>query len=259
MKVLSLLSQPGEPRHCQSLQVNYWFWERGYDVILFARAELLSGKLDRYLHEEHEDSIVYGAVAVVRDALQRANRPVPPNIDFPCELHDFLGRRISDNSMGAVRELVRNGSDILPIHIKPRDRQKLFKGIVVNEFADLIESSGVPDDEPVIVQECVRFISEWRATVLRGKVVNISNYKGDPMCFPNPEIITQAVAKYTTQPIGFGMDWGVTDSGQTLLVEVNDGFALGNYGTKGYLYTAMIECRWRQLMGLSDNGVGWEA
>ena len=61
------------------------------------------------------------------------------------------------------------------------------------------------------------------------------------------------------------MDWGVTDTGQTLLVEVNDGFALGNYGfalgnygTKGYHYTAMIECRWRELMGLSDNGVGWE-
>jgi hypothetical protein len=36
MKVLSLTSQPGEPRYCQSLQVNYWFWERGYEVLQFA-------------------------------------------------------------------------------------------------------------------------------------------------------------------------------------------------------------------------------
>jgi hypothetical protein len=258
MKVFSLSSKPGEPRYCQSLQVNYWFWERGYEVIQFERIELLTGKLDRYLHEEHEDTIVYGAVAVVRDALQRANRPAPPNIDFPTELQGFLGRKISECSMGSVRELVHNRSDILPIHIKPRDRQKLFKGRIVHNVADLIESSGVSDDEPVIMQEIVNFISEWRATVLRGVVVNISNYKGNPMCFPNPEIVNQAVLRYGTQPIGYGIDWGVTDSGQTLLVEVNDGFALGNYGTKGYLYTAMIECRWRQLMGLPDNGVGWE-
>lgn len=258
MQVLSLSSKPGEPRYCQSLQVNYWFWERGYEVMQFTRDELLSGKLDRYLLEEHEETIVYGSVAIVREALQRANRPAPPNIDFPAELQGFLGRKISECSMGSVRELVRSHSDLLPVHVKPRDRQKLFKGRVVHAFADLIESSGVPDDEPVITQEVVNFVSEWRATVLRGVVVNISNYKGDPICFPNREIVTQAVAKYHSQPIGFGIDWGVTDSGQTLLVEVNDGFALGNYGTKGYLYTAMIECRWRQLMGLSDNGVGWE-
>lgn len=52
------------------------------------------------------------------------------------------------------------------------------------------------------------------------------------------------------------MDWGVTEDGRTLLVEVNDGFALGNYGVRLFEYTAMIEARWRQLMGLSDNGVG---
>ncbi|MFN7290515.1 MAG: hypothetical protein ACK5YR_04920 [Pirellula sp.] len=64
MKVLSLASQPGEPRYCQSLQVNYWFWERGYEVIPFARDALLSGSLDHYLHDEREDTIVYGAMLV---------------------------------------------------------------------------------------------------------------------------------------------------------------------------------------------------
>ena len=54
------------------------------------------------------------------------------------------------------------------------------------------------------------------------------------------------------------MDWGVTVDGRTLLVEVNDGYALGNYGVRGHQYTAVIECRWRELMGLDDSGVGWE-
>ena len=50
------------------------------------------------------------------------------------------------------------------------------------------------------------------------------------------------------------MDWGVTSQGDTQLVEVNDGFALGNYGLSGGVYTAMIEARWRELMGLRDYG-----
>jgi hypothetical protein len=52
------------------------------------------------------------------------------------------------------------------------------------------------------------------------------------------------------------MDWGLTAGGQTLLVEVNDGYAMENNGLHGMPFTAMIEARWRQLMGLEDNGVG---
>lgn len=52
------------------------------------------------------------------------------------------------------------------------------------------------------------------------------------------------------------MDWGITAKGETVLIEVNDAVALGNYGLEGRLHTAMIEARWRQLMSLPDNGIG---
>lgn len=259
MKVLSLIAQPGEPRYVQSLQVNHWFWERGYDVIPFTRQQLKSGDLDCYLFEERESSIFYGAVAIVREALERAKRPAPPNIDFPEELRKFAGRRISDGTLGMVRDLVHQDSASLPIHVKPRYHQKLFKGQVVRSKADLLPISGVSDDDAVIIQESMQILSEWRATVLRGKVVNVSNYKGDPLRFPDPKVMAQGVADFVAQPIGYALDWGVVADGRTLLIEANDGFALGNYGTKGYLYTALVEARWRQLMGLPDNGVGWEA
>jgi hypothetical protein len=114
----------------------------------------------------------------------------------------------------------------------------------------------VSDEEPVSVQENVGFVSEWRATILRGRILNVSHYKGDPVQFPDAGLLTQAVQDFSDQPIGCGMDWGVTSEGRTLLVEVNDGFSLGNYGVRRLQYTAMIECRWRQMMGLPDNGVG---
>ncbi len=35
-------------------------------------------------------------------------------------------------------------------------------------------------------------------------------------------------------------------------------FGQHGYGMAGHQYTALIEARWRQLMGLEDNGVGYE-
>ena len=87
-------------------------------------------------------------------------------------------------------------------------------------------------------------------------VLNVAHYKGDALSFPKAEVIREAVKSFTTAPIGYGMDWGVTADGRTILIEINDGYALGNYGVRGQHYTALIECRWRELMGLGDNGVG---
>jgi hypothetical protein len=258
MKVYSLRAEPGEPRYLQATQGNYWFWQRGYEVVPFVRQQLQAGDLDADLTTAIETTLVWGSVAVVREAVARAGREAPPNIDFPPELSSFLGREVREATMGDVRRYVNSESKELPVHVKPRDRQKLFTGKVVSAFRDLISLSGVPDEEPVIVQELLQFRSEWRAYVLRGRALNVSNYKGDGMVFPDASVILSAIAAFSSSPIGYAMDWAVTRDGRTVLVEVNDGFALGNYGMSGSQYTALVECRWRELMGLEDNGVGFE-
>ncbi len=93
---------------------------------------------------------------------------------------------------------------------------------------------------------------------MRGKVINVASYKGNPLVFPDPQVVADAINAFQAAPVGYAMDWAVDGSGRTILVEVNDGFSLGNYGVPGHLYTALIECRWRELMGLQDNGVGFE-
>lgn len=227
-------------------------------MVSFSRDELSAGRLDDDLVNDPEHTIVYGAVGIVREALARANRPQPPNIDFPNSLQNYLGRRVFDSTMGEIREWERSNSSRLPAHIKPRDRHKLFKGMIVHSFGDFIALAGIPDQEPVIVQEVVQFASEWRATILRDQIVNVAHYKGDALRFPDVQLMIDGLNSFADRPIACGMDWGITSDGRTILVEVNDGFALGNYGVRGHLYTALIECRWRQLMGLSDNYVGWQ-
>ena len=255
MKVYSHKERQGSPRYLQAQQTNYWFWERGYEVIDFEREELSSGAFDSILQHEADSCIFYGPVGAVREAVERAGRPSPPALDFPEELEAFVGRKIFETTMAEVRHWETHEPSKLPVHVKPI-RQKLFVGKVVHAFRDLIPMANVPGDEPVLIQEVVEMKSEWRATILRGDIVNVSHYKGDPVTFPDKNVMKEALLSYTSAPIGFAMDWAVTSDGQTLLVEVNDGFSLGNYGVPGYLYTALLECRWREMMDLPDNGVG---
>lgn len=258
MKVYSLNARQGEPRFLQAAQANYWFWQRGYEVVGFEREELAAGLLDEDLRTRPEESIVCGSVVVVQEALARAGRPTATCDDTPESLRQFLGREVAASTMGEVRSRANASPEDLSIHVKPRGRQKLFAGTVVRQYRDFIPLAGVPDDEPVTVQEVVRLASEWRAYVLRGRIVGVVNYKGDPLRFPEANFMRQAVEQFAAAPIGYGADWGVTDDGRTLLIEVNDGYALGNYGLRGSSYTALIECRWRELMGLGDSGVGLE-
>lgn len=246
----------GDPNFVNLEQVAYWFGERGYDVMRFAYPDLGQGMLDRDLLFFADETIVAGGVGTIREALVRAKRELPPNIDLPDCLTPWIGRKFWTSTLAEVRRSVDCGDDSGPVHVKPLIHHKRFKGVVFSQFRDLIPSAAIEGETPVLVQEGVEFVSEWRASILRNRIVNVAHYLGDPLRFPDPSRMSAALNAFQNCPIACGMDWGITAAGETVLVEVNDGFALGNYGVRGYVYTAMIEARWRQLMGLSDNFVG---
>ncbi|QDT36296.1 hypothetical protein Pan189_06520 [Stratiformator vulcanicus] len=246
----------GDPNYMSLNRTAHAFWERGYEVVRFNYPQLDEGFLDRGLLKFPDETIVAGGVSTVREALVRAGRPLPPMLDLPDELAPWIGRRWWESTLGEVRALVNNRSDQLPLHIKPFNRHKLFKGGVIREFRDLIASNAIESDVPILVQEYVDFVSEWRASVFRGRIVNVAHYLGDPLRFPDVEVMQAAQDAFDNQPIACGIDWGITSTGQTLIVEVNDSFALGNYGVRDQLHSVMIETRWREMMGLPDNGIG---
>lgn len=43
------------------------------------------------------------------------------------------------------------------------------------------------------------------------------------------------------------MDFGVTDDGKTLLVEMSDAYALSSFGLDSVLYTKILIARWNEL------------
>lgn len=232
------------------------FWERGYEVTRFSLEELSNGDLDHHLLHQPETTIVRGGVGTVRLALKRAGKEAAVLPDLPMEIRSFAGRKVWESTLGEFRREATSKEYSPPVHIKPLVDHKLFTGTLVASFKQLLSTAQLDGDVPILCQEQVDLRSEWRSYVLRGRILQVCCYKGDPLLFPDPATQVSGLARFTSQPIAFSMDWGVTNTGETVLVEVNDGFALGNYGLPGHLYTAMVEARWRQLMDLPDNLVG---
>lgn len=139
--------------------------------------------------------------------------------------------------------------DVKPVFIKPQKTQKAFTGHVVSSFKDLMKTSSFSMDMPIQISDPVNFITEYRGFVLNNKLLGLRHYKGDFGVIPDIKVIRQAIEAYTSAPVAYSIDYGVTDDGRSLLVEVNDAFALGNYGLESYSYSAMIEARWDEIVG----------
>ncbi|MCC2669421.1 MAG: hypothetical protein K0Q72_1892 [Armatimonadetes bacterium] len=189
-------------------------------------------------------TVVCGSVRTVRTALTRLGIPIPAELNIPPGTEPFLGRSVGRSTLGEVRKLQR-----VPLFVKPFDQGKIFTGHVVSGFGDLLQTVNLADDTPVLVQDPVEFRSEWRAFVLRCKVVGIGHYKGDPLLFPDPAVIQGLIAAYEDPFIAHSVDVGIDGQGRTQLVEMNDAYALGDYGLPSVTYARMIEARWDEMCG----------
>lgn len=192
-------------------------------------------------------AIVFGGVLTVRNALKRLGIRPPLPLDYPEALRPFFERPISQTTLGQVRK-AEGQEGFQPVFIKPIEHAKAFSGHVVRQFKDLIPTAHVPDDYPIWTSPEVTFLAEYRCFVLRGKVVGLRAYRGDPLLFPAATIVRAAVSAWKDQPVACSIDFGVMDNGLTAVVEVNDGFALGDMGLGSIIFARMIEARWDQMV-----------
>jgi hypothetical protein len=169
-----------------------------------------------------------------------------PALDYPDSVRDFLGREVWRGVLGDLESYL----DGPRVFVKPLE-QKLFTGTDVVCFEDRFAFSHCPDDTPVYFSEVRKFVSEWRCYVVEGELLQMCFYRGDSFILPDPDVprrILLAMQESGEAPISFAIDIGVTAvTRETLLVEVNDGFALGNYGLPSIPYSHLIETRWLEL------------
>lgn len=233
----------GQPYSANGAVAARGFAVLGFDVRFFQRNELPALGLT-------SDSVVVGGMGTVRQALEQIGVRPPSHVSTPSVLAPHLGRRCWRTTLREARE-----SAVFPVFLKPYDEAKLFTGRVFQSVADL-ESllqprDGFPplsEDTPLLAQEPVSFVSEWRVFVRFGAILGVSFYQGDPLVFPAAGVVRIAISSYQHAPAGYSADFGVTGDGRTLLIETNDGYSLGHGGLTGPLYAELLLARWDELV-----------
>lgn len=115
----------------------------------------------------------------------------------------------------------------------------------------------LPPETPVWVSEPVTFVREDRYYILDGVVVGVGRYddsEDDHARAPDTAVLIRAkqALERDGAPVAYGLDLGVLDTGETVVVEVNDAWALGLYraywGRKNpTAYLEMLNARWMQI------------
>jgi hypothetical protein len=177
-------------------------------------------------------------------------------------LRDMLHRTVWEGSLG---ELVGGpASKQRPLFVKThsvvqRTQPGRFASQLVDSLDVLKSSPLVRPDTFILCSEPVEWVSEWRVYACNGKILDILLYWPD---LPNPnaarpemlidlDFAEQAVSRISASDMsiaGYCLDIGVLTTGQTALVELNDGIALANYGLSPAQHAELHLNRWSELM-----------
>jgi hypothetical protein len=241
--VYIMVGNTGEPYSPNGVAAAQGFTHIGYDVQYFTKEEMSNLPLT-------PETIVVAGIGTTHAAFAQIGVRPPVYATIPACLYPYVGREIWRSTLSEVHQ-----TNNFPVFVKPYEDMKTFTGRVVNSSDELDAltaarpgSPEVPPDFPLLCQTPVKFLSEWRVFIAHEHVLGISQYQGDPFTFPNPNVMRLAIAAYTNAPAGYCADFGVLASGETVLVEVNDGYSLGNAGLLGSLYAELLRARWVEIM-----------
>lgn len=172
---------------------------------------------------------------------------------YPTSLYKYLRRSTWTCSLQEALALARDRA----LFIKPAhgSQVKAFTGQVVGPGGRISgEIAAFRDIEERFAVWCappVTFQAEYRAYICRGVLQGIARYDNSlntRVPPPDQDVLAAMIADFTAAPAGYAIDVGIAADGETVLVEVNDGWALGYYiGVDPQRYVATLQARWDEL------------
>ena len=196
------------------------------------------------------ESLVVGDISCVFGALKQLNIPEPKPNYYPVSLRNFMHRRTWTSTIFELERGLSN-TRYSPIFAKPAARSKRFTGCIFESESDLYQVYGVSRQEKLLCSEVVSWVSEYRVYVASSQIRGISYYAGNPEVLIDIGTVKCAIKALDNAGeayAGYAIDFGVLESGETALVEMNDGFAIGAYNIDSENYTEMILARWEELL-----------
>lgn len=234
----------GKLRHEEQL-LRAEFERRGIPVSLYT-----SKRIQRRQLPLSRETFIAGDMNAMHGAMRQLKIEVPPPNDYPKSLLPFLHRRIWNSTLGVIEEQVAEGARE-PVFTKPADRCKNFTGRVFASLDDFRELGNVSRSQAVWCSEIVDWLSEYRVYVIGAEIVSVDLYSGDSNRTLDLEVIKAALGAFHDSgeaPSAYGIDFGVMASGQTALVEANDGYSLGAYQISASAYADLLIARWSELI-----------
>lgn len=195
-------------------------------------------------------SLVVGDMPCIIGALKQLGIPIPPPNDYPVSLNEFLHRRVWRSTLRALEYSLATGLD-RSLFAKPANRSKRFTGCVFADESDLYRVHGVSRQEELLCAEVVTWLSEYRVYVVNSQIRSVDWYAGDRTIEIDLAVVNRAIRALEVAGeacAGYAIDFGVLATGETALVEMNDGFALGAYAIDSKNYTDLLWARWRELL-----------
>lgn len=197
---------------------------------------------------------------------------VYPSLEnYPDVLKPFLGRTIWTDTINHIN----SDPSTWGVFVKPV-KEKAFTGRVINSTKDLIGCGSCYENYDVLCSEALDIKREWRGFIYYDELIDLRPYSGD--WHYNYKISTidsaiNAFKMWSERPVACSLDFAVIERDteiiqqidcdlfhtgkfikmqQTIFLEANDAYALGNYGLNHIDYAKMISARWSQLLGRKD-------
>ncbi len=240
--------------------VNFYLaWEAfnqmGYEVVLFEEKDIDTLDIT-------PETPVFAGVTIFKRIVDKLGVGYKPFDCYPEVLKPYYGRTLTKSTLGVER--AKFHKDYKKVFVKPV-LPKQFIGNVWESILNTIPLAKIPDDAEVWVCEPMDIVSEVRCYVLDGEILGVKHYYGDWSEGFSKSVIEEVVRKYEGAPAAYGIDFAVVrhnkglppslysrkpgEYRETIVLEVNDGCNLGNYGLDSIHYGEMIVSRWYEIMG----------
>lgn len=221
----------------------YKLKDLGYTIIPFDGDDMNKTLLGKY---PTKDDVIIGSVQATEVFFKAIGVEIPKYLGYPESLKKYLGREIIKTTIGNIDKS-------FPYFIKPAEEVKLFTGDIIENEKSLITlktyfGDGINDNTNVYVSDKIDIESEYRCFVHEGKLKGIQYYAGDFRIYPESSKIEEMVKCFDNSPVAYTLDVGVTNNGETILVEINDMWAIGSYGFDFKDYTLMCVRRLKEII-----------
>lgn len=175
--------------------------------------------------------------------------------DYPEVFKSFLGRAIWKDTINHIN----SDPSTWGIFVKPL-KEKAFTGRVINGTKDLVGCGSCYENYDIFCSEILNIKREWRGFIYYDKLIDIRPYTGDWHYSYNPDTIDKVLEAFKTwedRPVACSLDFAVIEKNngkeqQTVFLEANDAYALGNYGLNCIDYAKLISARWSQILDRTD-------